>query len=1826
MAEFKIDRFKYNWKGAWTSGTDYTRDDIVRVNGRSYVCVQSHTAQGAFADDLNAVVPDSNPPIRDVRWIVMTASKSFIGNWTSAQSYGRGDLVLLDGTVWLCIDAHVSQNFASDVDNWEVFTKSIDFVGDWTQSETYGHGAIVRYNGILYKCKNAHTALSTLELNRSNWEEFLDGIEYRNQWIPGVSYRKNDIVKYGGTLFRCIETHTSGTNSINEDFFQVEFPGTQYDGDWDDFTYYNIGDIVRYGGVLYYAVNNNVESRPSGLAAARSGATEDSNQDWIELATTYNFVGDWSFTNEYKTGDIVTRGGNLYLARRDVNKFDGDESSLTYLDPEIWELLVPGKKFLGPWNNTAYYSVGDVVYHLGTAYVCNLEHKADAENYPGDNGNGYEYWDTLVQAGFEGGLHDRGDLLTYGLNRTAAGDGSSLGDTRVEIGQEGQVLSVSEDLEAFWRNFLYAGKVIYVSDQGVNRPGYGRSPETAFKTVRYACEYVEDNFPPLTPIKISVATGRYEEAGPISIPAGCAVMGDELRATTIVATPPVQSYVNNWAIVKDYITFIETFIFSVITNDPVTPLEGNTETQVFTGLDSSVDASNRIAELFVDFQNYVEFYVASGDVNPEMTGTNEINSNIDLVNAAETLRRNILFISGQVYANVSAVHGDHISKDTIYEDLNSLLRGVARDTNYDGNYATLLAGRRYANFATGSANDDLFWVRDTTGLRNTTCKGLIGNLNPPGVFDLYQRPTGGSFVALDPGWGPDDERVWINRRSPYLQGNTNIGGACSGCKIDGSLHNGGNKSMTANDFTQILSDGIGAWVKDGARAELISVFTYYCTVGYFAEDGGVIRSANGNNSYGRFGTIADGNDPREVPDIATVMNRNNQAVVETAFSGGDQDEIFIFEYANAGEQYTEATVKFTGAGAGANIEFDDFRDGGLFEARLVNTKGSGSEGGSNYLVKQGNAQETLDSTSSIKLAAKDNTQFLEEIEGMRILIVQGDGVGQYGYVAGYDAPTSTVTVRKESNDALGWDHIVPGTPINTSLNSTCLYRIEPRIEVSHPGFTASVQSLTNERTFVDADFGGTTEVFVNLEGQPGTGETFEFDPIPAVFNVTRSGRTYEIDIVNPGGGYAIGDRIIITGNNLGGSSPDNDLIIDVTRVSDDSTNSILEYIQQGKGITGRYVAIADPNFIVYSDDGQTWSETTLDAVLTWTKILAKHNRFIALASGTNQYNFSYTGETWTTRSMPATADWVDAAASTDNFVAIADSSETFAYSSDGLTWQSSNTVVSPAVAWKKVAYGQGKYVAIANDRSVATSTDGITWSYTANAIPAGTWDFVSLVYGGNRFFAITSDGLCVYSVDGGTNWYQGTNIPQNGGTTLDYIDCKYAQGVFMVISQDAGAATALCATTEDGLNWIQNSLQSSMIWSALAFASLDGIPRWVLLSDSATTNAINNVETGAKAKLRSDVFIGSFQSVKIWDPGSGYNVLNPGLMTITVTDTEFVTEVEIDPRVGNGVLAQPSFVNRGAGYRSATTIAAVTGDGYADIIPEANILVVDGVDVVPGPGVQIRIDTIFDELTADPDDKKLFNGVKITDLGDDGSGNGTRRVQFQISPKLENEDNLAHGTNVELRSQYSQARVTFHDFLDIGTGNFEETNYPEIYAGGAYFTAAPENEVYESNGGRVFYTSSDQNGNFRGGELFSVDQATGIVTISAEFFDLDGLSELALGGVRLGGSGAVVNDFSTDPTFSEDSNNVVPTQRAIATFLADRLSVGGEDLETNRLQAGQTQVGGEENEIAIASGGYLYINSPVNISGVDQQGNSIGIGGTIISQMLFLRTFNDTMQ
>ena len=210
-------------------------------------------------------------------------------------------------------------------------------------------------------------------------------------------------------------------------------------------------------------------------------------------------------------------------------------------------------------------------------------------------------------------------------------------------------------------------------------------------------------------------------------------------------------------------------------------------------------------------------------------------------------------------------------------------------------YKTKLAARYYVNSVNGSQEEDMYYFRNNTGLRLQTVDGLRGDLGPANAYGT-SRPTAGAYASLDPGWGPDDERVWISSRSPYVQNVTTFGYAATGQKIDGALHNGGNDSIVSNDFTQVISDGIVAHILNNGRAELVSVFSYYAHIGYLAESGGRIRATNGNNSYGTFGSVAEGVDPDETAVTAIVDNEfQYNATVGKVFTDA-ADEIFTLEY------------------------------------------------------------------------------------------------------------------------------------------------------------------------------------------------------------------------------------------------------------------------------------------------------------------------------------------------------------------------------------------------------------------------------------------------------------------------------------------------------------------------------------------------------------------------------------------------------------------------------------------------------------------------------------------------------------------------------------------------------------------------------------------------------------------------------------------------------------------------------------------------------------------------------------------------------------------
>ena len=147
----------------------------------------------------------------------------------------------------------------------------------------------------------------------------------------------------------------------------------------------------------------------------------------------------------------------------------------------------------------------------------------------------------------------------------------------------------------------------------------------------------------------------------------------------------------------------------------------------------------------------------------------------------------------------------------------------------------------------------------------------------------------------------------------------------------------------------------------------------------------------------------------------------------------------------------------------------------------------------------------------------------------------------------------------------------------------------------------------------------------------------------------------------------------------------------------------------------------------------------------------------------------------------------------------------------------------------------------------------------------------------------------------------------------------------------------------------------------------------------------------------------------------------------------------------------------------------------------------------------------------------------------------------------------ADGADVRLR-------MSSHDFGYIGAGKKFDNNDNDVAQG---------NEVIEVNGGRVFYNSTDQYGDYRIGDLFYVDQDTGAVTFSGGNFDVSSLTGITF---TNGGNTTVVNPFQVSTgnlvlsgnTMSSTQGDINLTPFSGETNVTGNLNVTGDiDLGGN---------------------------------------------------------------
>ena len=1612
-AKWRLIHDGTTFKKDWTSETYYTTGDVIKYKGYIYQCTKPHTS---------TIVVSLGPTADIEKWKIVATSYNWLNRWETDYNYDLGDTVTYNGITYECIEKHRSDadnavGLEEDQGKWKIVSRSDNWLNEWTTETRYRVDDVVRYGAITYRCTTGHTSSATaalgLEDSIGNWEVTIEGIEYKFDWQQAYRYKKNDVVKSSHSLWICIAGHTS-TTTLREDEsnWQIWMPGLGYEELWDEGVEYKKGDIVLYGGYAYTALTNSLNSVPS-----VNGLVQDTG-DWELLKQGYKHRGEWDQGTSYRTGDVVRNNGILYICLSDISNENPDEEI-------AWSILNTGQQWTAEWEDNKEYFIGDIATYESTSYVCTARHISTASASRPDLDilqTDQDYWTVLIQGTETNVLAYRGDLRTFDTETV-----------RLPIGVPGEILKSENNLPA-WANYEESTDVFYVATDGTDDEGFGLTLNAPFKTIAFACQYVKDNVP-LAGINnfgynITGSPDEYVLSRALEIMSdGTALLNASQLDTFLRTTNPRTNAA----------------YFDITDQAGANPTADDITAafNYFGGVpENSQEENLRIR----DIVNYVY-------TNAESLADETVESSDGQTMTVAFQQRNVsIFIKTGQFKEVTPIS---IPRNT------ALIGDELRST-------TVMP-------APGYEGVDMFFVNNGSGIRNMTLLGLSGTLSEDVSAYGTRRPTAGAYVSLDPGQGPEDDSVWITNKSPYIQNVTTFGTGCIGQKIDGALHNGGNKSVTANDFTQILSDGIGYWAAAGGRSELVSVFTYYNYIGYLATEGGVLRGTNGNNSYGTFGARAEGVNPNETPIEAVIDNQSFEADVDTVYTNGS--EILAFAYRNAGQHYSTAGLELTGSNVDFDASYREFRDEAIFQARLIDPADSSVPGGLNYQYLLNNAQGGDD--RSITLAAADTEGTADKYVGLRIYIESGAGAGQYGYITEYDELTKRAIVSRDSDDGNGWDHIYPGYPIATVLDNTTRYSLEARSVVDEPLFQAE-----------DANSG-----------------------------------------INENTDIAFGD--------------------------------------------GKWISISSTSTAYsYSTDGENWTTGNFPSDDAWSHIIYASGTWI-VTSGNESQNLLTSGDgiNWTARTFPNTLDNAKVAYSYETGVWLAVSTNRLGdtgvtvrtyYSEDnGVNWSAGGNLNNSGA--QDVAYGNGQFVVMINNDFLETAPDDtlpLVWTQQSMASPNNV---SSMTYGNGRFVIVTEGDNSMYSFDAVT-WYEGDMF------SAAWQKVSYGQGLFIATANDSAAV----AHSQDGKVWrviddgsTVKSLGLTNDWGSIAFGNPSNSGIWVVGSTSG--DAIVKVLTGARAFVRTRVGTGRIDRFVVYDPGSGYKQ-QPFM---TIIDPEVTIPVQYDLRTNTGVLAQPEFKNRGSGYTRA--IAEITGNGYADNYQNGNVIVVKNLTRRPGPGDNLTIIGIFDVT------------YRITAIEDISGSEPSLNATLRISPTVGNQESPEHETEIIIRQEYSQIRLTGHDFLDIGTGNFGSTKYPDLYLDGTESDneRQPFNEVTFAGGGRVFYTSTDQDGNFRVGELFEVEQSTGIVSVNADFFELGGLSELSLGGIQVGGTAVVVREFSKDKNFTANSNNIVPTQAAIISFLEGRISGGGSDAITNALIAGQVRI--SQNTVSTTS------DLPINV-------------------------------
>ena len=756
MAEFRLGRLKFNWRDAWVGSTAYVIDDLVRFGANSYVCVGNHTSQALAA------------------------------------------------------------NFTSDAANWQIHTGGFDNAGTFQTNKAYVVDDIIREGGNLYICTNQHTSTGVASAWYSNdfpgnWELFHEGLRFVGGLSTDTHYGINDVVTFGPRFYRCkapftvaadyIESGEAGLGTAGSDEFMPPaanfedvFGGLNNEGGYISTGRYQRGDIVEYGGSTYVAISTNP-----------SGAQPNENEsDWKFLNLGIGTGGGdaWDGSKQYSKGQLVRFGGNTYIA--DALKIDNWQRPVgvgsTTVDTGIngWSLLHRGFTWTGAYTTSTTYEISDIAEFQSSAYI-----SVASTNIGVTPGTDSSIWQAFAIGDSAALLTTKGDLLTR----------NGTGPTRLGIGTVGTVLKVSTSNEVTWDYTGKSTKIYYVDPELGQDTNSGEGPDSAFKTISYACTSTNP--------QRNITGAIYDYSSGFC---------------TITAN-------NHGLFAGGEIKLVGLEFTCDSGLGPSSIFPSGKGGDFFFGVDQVIDANTFVSQ--VGPSTIAHSYVAGGVMTDAAPVILKLSAGTFDEMLPMTLGKNFS-IAGDVLRGSTIRPKPGLSKDGVTPNKRSTMFYVS----------------------------DAVTIQ---GITMRGMEGWWYDVNDPFNVDKYQNKVGlgttaaGVYLRFNPDESVLKRSAYIKDCTCFShtpQDGTGHGGAI-GVYLEGGVHHKnpegkGYKSMVFDSFTNVQSGGIGIYLEDDAVAEIVSCFTYYCEFGYISSGGSEIRSLSSNNSYGKYGALATGYSSHEV--------------------------------------------------------------------------------------------------------------------------------------------------------------------------------------------------------------------------------------------------------------------------------------------------------------------------------------------------------------------------------------------------------------------------------------------------------------------------------------------------------------------------------------------------------------------------------------------------------------------------------------------------------------------------------------------------------------------------------------------------------------------------------------------------------------------------------------------------------------------------------------------------------------------------------------------------------------------------------------------------